>query len=188
VKKVFPFVLAVPVFLLFLIVGFAQEEKEKKTIQWLDGKGVELEDKKKQKETPIFEDIDVLSGKKLTRPIMIYFYFPKIEDGKKAKKEELKQFKSSEAMEQKIFSKKEIVEKSEEFICVKVNIKDFPKSLKDKYKVKTAPIVLFYDCVGKNVGKLSDPAKDTLQLLIELSEIVKNSDEEREKVEKGEKK
>jgi hypothetical protein len=185
-SKILWFALAIAVSLFFLIPGLAQEVK--KGIQWLEGKGVELEDKESQKKTPIFEDIDVLSGKKLTRPIMIYFFYPKIEDEKKAKKDELKQFKACEMMKEKIFSKREIVEKSEEFICVKVNIKDFPKILKGKYSVKTAPIVLFFDCVGKKVGKLDNPEEDTLKLLIALSEIVKNSDEERQKAEKGPKK
>jgi len=172
-----------------LTLCLAQETKqETKKVQWQDGKGIELEDKKKQKETPIFEDIDVLSGKKLTRPIMIYFFYPKIEDEKKAKKEELKQFKACESMEQNIFSKKEIAEKSDEFICVRVDIKNFPKVLKDKYKANSAPLVLFFDCLGKNVAKLNDPNKDILQLLIELSEIVSNSDGEREKAEKSPKK
>lgn len=171
----------------FFSLTFTFTQDVKKAIEWQEGKGVELEDKKKQKDTLIFDDIDVLSGKKLTSPVMIYFFFPKIEDEKKAKKDELKQFKACELMEKKIFADKEMVKKSEEFICVKINIKDFPKSLKEKYKVKSAPLALFFDCLGKKVWKLDNPEEDLVNLLIQLGEIVSKSDEAKEKAQSGKK-
>ena len=148
-------------------------------IDWQEGKEIEL-DKKSRKDSTIFQDFDVLSGKKKKEPIMIYFYYPEPAEGeKKPKKSELKMIKYCEMMEKELFGDNSFKEIADEFICVKVNFKTFHKDLKKKYKVKYAPYILIFDCLGEKVGKIDNPKQDMIQLLIAMREIISNSNDKR---------
>jgi len=153
--------------------------QESGNIEWEEGKGTELE-KKFRKKSNVFEDFDVLSGKKKKNPVMIYFYWPETKEDEKASSKDKKQLHYCKKMEEKLFSDSTFAEVANEFFCVKVNLKELHKDLSKKYKVKYAPYVLIFDCMGDKVGKIDNPEQDVIGLLIALREIISKSNEKRE--------
>ncbi len=101
---------------------------------------------------------------------------------RKPKKKENQQVKLCEEMESGLFKDNSFVGIADEFICVKVRLMGFPRDLAKKYKLKYAPYILIFDCLGKKVGKITNPKPDSdevIALLIDLRDMVSNSDEKR---------
>jgi hypothetical protein len=98
---------------------------------------------------------------------------------KKPSKKELVQIKQCEAMESGLFKDAQFSDLCQEMICVKSDIRELPRDLEKKYKVKAAPLILIYDCKGKKSYAINDPKTDLIKLLIDLREVITNSNEKR---------
>jgi hypothetical protein len=98
---------------------------------------------------------------------------------KKPKKNELKQIKLCEDMENKLFKNTHFVQVTQDFICVKVNFREFDKSLKSKYRVKHAPYIAIFDCLGKKVYKIDNPGVAINDVLIDLTDVADKSNDKR---------
>lgn len=141
------------------------------------------------KETTLFDDFKDTADKpidklKLTKPVIVFVYIT--DDGKKATE---KKIEKCAQMQENVFGDEEFVSSAQEFIRLKVNLNSLSKPLKKKYRVHTAPVVVFFDCTGKRLFSFTNVKQKVKTLLKKMESYVEKSEKAREKaLEEAEKK
>jgi hypothetical protein len=149
----------------------------------VDEEKEEAEIKKAIKETTLFEDFKDTNDKdikklKLTKPVVIFFYTTD-----NSTKSGEKKVEKCEKMQEKVLSDKEFVSAIGEFVRFRMDITKLNTPLKRKYKVSSAPTVVFFDCTGKRLWSFTSPKQKAKTLVKKMESFVEKSEAAKEKAE-----
>ena len=130
------------------------------------------------KDTTLFEDFKDIKKLKLTKPVIIFF-FTEDDSSKTAQKkvEECQQLRDN------VFTDEEFADASGEFLRFRVDVDKLNKPFMKKYKVTSAPVVVFFDCTGKRIYSFTNPKQKVKSLVKKMESYVEKSDKAREKAE-----
>lgn len=147
---------------------------------WTEVSGSIPDDKEEAKKATVFEHFSATAECNMSKPFMVYFYWP--DEGKKDKNAT-----ACAAFEKNLAAASDFQTAAADFGCYKCNAKDIDKKLKSKYGVKT-PLLLFFDATGKKRHKITKFPKSDKSLVKKLKKIKENSDKAVEKAKEKEEK
>jgi hypothetical protein len=153
--------------------------------------GEEVEDKdieEKIRETTLFEEFKDTADKalddlKLTKPVILFIFATY--DGTKTTERKVERCNE---LRENVFGSEDFLAVCGDFVRLQVDLKDLRKPLREKYKVASAPTVVFLDCTGKRLWSFTNPKESTKNLLKKMETFVTKSEEAKEKAQQeGEK-
>ncbi len=131
------------------------------------------------KKTTLFEDFKGIADLKLTRPVVIFFYIT--DDGTPATKKEVEKCNQ---LRENVLSDEDFISAAEDFAWFKVDATKLSGPLKKKYRVTSAPAVVFFDCTGKRLYRLTNPRQKVKTLVKKMASFVVKSEKAKDKAEK----
>jgi len=122
------------------------------------------------RKTSIFDDFKELEKLKYEKPVILFFFV----NPSRERKIWL-QAEDCLEVQEKIFAEPGFYEASLKFNRFRVDIEKLGKPLLRKYKVRSAPLTIFFDCAGKNIYSFDDAKENMDRLLKKMEDIVEKS-------------
>lgn len=133
----------------------------------------------KKPKLTIFDEFEGLDEKRETKPVVFFFYVQP-----KDQKDRSKSVLNCQQMGRLLSHPKVSGILNSEFHCYRRNFATTKKAIRKKYKVKTVPMLVFFDATGKVLYRLTSPKTKPERLEAMLKALVKKSDKNLEKLEK----
>ncbi|MHC4663948.1 MAG: hypothetical protein ACYS8W_19980 [Planctomycetota bacterium] len=133
--------------------------------------------KKEKIEKTIFDDFEGLEDKKESKPVAIFVYVP--EKNGKATKASANCQKLIEVMEHP-----DVKPSFSKLTCYKISIDALDKERRKRYKISSAPALIFFDATGKRVKKITSPRIKPVVLKALINKIVEISGKRLKKLQK----
>ena len=92
-----------------------------------------------------------------------------------------KKIEKCSRMQENVFGDEEFISSAESFIRLKLDVSKLSSPLKKKYRVHTAPVVVFFDCTGKRLFSFTNVKQKVKTLLKKMEGFIEKSDAAREK-------
>lgn len=165
--------------------GVSRAVREHRSKNWREIEPkTELVDKKTEdkeiaqaiRKTTLFEDFKDIAELKLTKPVIVLFFV------KHARERKIwLQAEECIEMQEVLFANPRFFAATNEFIQLRVDMAKLNKLLLRKYKVRSAPTVVFFDCVGNQMYAFDKVKQNVDKLVKKMEGFVAKSEKVREK-------